>query len=41
MHTEIGKITAKGQTTIPAVFRKELGLMPGDEILFVQEDGLT
>lgn len=37
MQTEIGKITSKGQTTIPAVLRKELNLMPGDEIMFERE----
>lgn len=37
MQTEIGKITSKGQTTIPAALRKELNLMPGDEILFERE----
>jgi len=34
MHTEIGKITSKGQTTIPAAFRKELGIESGDDLLF-------
>lgn len=34
METEIGKLTSKGQTTLPAAFRKTLGLKPGDEILF-------
>lgn len=38
MQTEIGKITSKGQTTIPAALRKELGLHPGDEIVFQIED---
>ncbi len=42
MHTETGKITSKGQTTIPAPFRKELGLRPGDEVIFEREgDRLT
>lgn len=34
MQTEIGKITSKGQTTIPASLRKELNLAAGDEIIF-------
>ncbi len=38
MQTEIGKITSKGQTTIPALFRKELDLSAGDEIIFVYDD---
>lgn len=38
MQTEIGKITSKGQTTIPAIFRKELNLSAGDEIIFVYDD---
>lgn len=37
MHTEIGKITAKGQTTIPAIIRKDLNLSAGDEIVFERE----
>lgn len=37
MHVEIGRITSKGQTTIPAAFRKELSLIPGDEIVFERE----
>lgn len=42
LHTETGKITAKGQTTIPAVFRRELKLNAGDEIIFIREgDKLT
>ena len=42
LHTEIGKITAKGQTTIPAIFRRELKLEAGDEIVFIREnDTLT
>lgn len=34
MHTEIGKLTSKGQTTIPVSIRKALNLNPGDDILF-------
>ena len=37
MHTEIGTITAKGQTTIPASIRKALSLEPHDKILFQQQ----
>ncbi len=33
---EISKLTAKGQTTIPVGLRKELGLKPGDKILFMK-----
>lgn len=40
MHTEISKITSKGQTTIPASLRKALNLMPGDDVIFMQ-DGNT
>lgn len=38
MQTEIGKITSKGQTTIPMAIRKELGLLPGDQIIFEKKD---
>ena len=38
MQTEIGKITSKGQTTIPSLFRKELNLSPGDELIFEYND---
>lgn len=38
MQTEIGKITAKGQTTIPASLRKALNLSSGDEVIF-ESDG--
>ena len=34
MLTEIGKITAKGQTTIPTALRKAIDLSKGDEIMF-------
>ena len=30
----LGKITTKGQTTIPAPVRKKLGLRPGDFVEF-------
>jgi antitoxin PrlF len=32
------KITSKGQTTIPAEVREELGLQSGDKILFVKTE---
>jgi len=34
MQTEIGKITSKGQTTIPSALRKSMNLSTGDEVLF-------
>jgi AbrB family looped-hinge helix DNA binding protein len=34
-----GKLTSKGQVTIPIAVREELGLQPGDEVEFVVEDG--
>jgi AbrB family looped-hinge helix DNA binding protein len=33
------KITGKGQVTIPKRIRDELGLKPGDRVLFVLRDG--
>lgn len=35
----IAKVTSKGQITIPKTIRDALGLEPGDEVEFVQEDG--
>ena len=32
------KITSQGQVTIPASIRKSLGLLPGDRVLFVDND---
>ena len=41
MHVEIGKITSKGQTTIPTSLRKAFDLSKGDEITFTAEaDGI-
>lgn len=37
MNLEIGKITSKGQTTIPAILRRELKIAPGDEVIFELE----
>ncbi|MCE7005912.1 AbrB/MazE/SpoVT family DNA-binding domain-containing protein [Kibdelosporangium philippinense] len=34
-----GKLTSKGQVTIPIAVREELGLQPGDEVDFIVEDG--
>ncbi len=33
------KITSKGQITVPKNVRDMLGLAPGDELDFVEEDG--
>lgn len=33
------KITSKGQVTIPKDIRDRLGLLPGTEVEFVEEDG--
>jgi antitoxin PrlF len=33
------KITSKGQITLPKEVRKRLGIGPGDEIEFLEEDG--
>ena len=35
---DVAKITSKGQITIPASVRKEMGLGEGDRVLFVLED---
>lgn len=34
MNKMLGKLTTKGQTTIPASVRKKLGLKPGDFVEF-------
>ena len=34
------KITSKGQVTIPKEVRERLGLRPGDELEFTEEDGV-
>jgi len=33
------RITTKGQVTIPAAVRKQLGIHQGDQVGFVYEDG--
>ena len=39
MNKMIGKVTTKGQTTIPASVRKKLGLRPGDFVEFKVRKG--
>jgi antitoxin PrlF len=34
------KITAKGQITVPEQVRERLGLHTGDELEFIEEDGI-
>lgn len=34
------RITTKGQVTIPKAVRERLGLRPGDELEFLEEDGV-
>lgn len=34
------KMTTKGQVTVPKGVRERLGLRPGDEIEFIEEDGM-
>ena len=34
------RITTKGQVTIPKQVRERLGLRPGDELEFMEEDGV-
>ena len=37
MHTS--SVTSKGQVTIPADFRRQLGIRPGDRVGFVERGG--
>lgn len=37
--TYVSRMTRKGQVTIPAELRKELGLKEGDRVEFVRENG--
>lgn len=37
MDIETEKLTAKGQVTIPLAVRKKLGILPGDQVVFVQD----
>ncbi len=42
MNKMLGKITTKGQTTIPAPVRRRLGLKPGDFVEFkLGKTGIT
>ncbi len=34
------RMTSKGQVTIPKEVRERLGLRPGDELEFLEEDGV-
>lgn len=34
----MGRVTTKGQVTIPKPIRDELGLQPGDEVTFEETD---
>lgn len=36
---ELGKVTSKGQVTIPKEIREALGVSVGDKILFERKDG--
>lgn len=39
MIVDESRVTQKGQVTIPAAIRKQLGLMPGDKVRFETDDG--
>lgn len=42
MHTRIAPVSVKGQVTIPAEFRKELGIQTPDQVEFVlRDDGVV
>jgi len=38
MHVGTSKVTSKGQVTIPADIRADLGLETGTEIIFIESD---
>jgi AbrB family looped-hinge helix DNA binding protein len=35
----VSRMTSKGQITVPKEVRRQMGLRPGDQVEFVQEDG--
>lgn len=35
----IAKVTSKGQITVPKAVRERLGLVPGDELEFMEDSG--
>jgi AbrB family looped-hinge helix DNA binding protein len=35
---DMAKVTSKGQVTIPASVREQIGVRKGDKVLFVRED---
>jgi AbrB family looped-hinge helix DNA binding protein len=37
--TEVAKITAKGQITIPVDVRRKMKLKDGDKVIFLEQDG--
>lgn len=39
MIVDESRVTQKGQVTIPASIRKQLGLRPGDKVRFETDDG--
>lgn len=39
MIVDESRVTQKGQVTIPAAIRKQLGLKPGDKVRFESDDG--
>jgi AbrB family looped-hinge helix DNA binding protein len=39
MEYETGRLSSKGQTTIPATIRKALALNEGDDLLFELQEG--
>lgn len=37
--TETGKVTSKSMVNIPSAIRRKYGIMAGDELAFVEEEG--